>query len=254
MTRIELCGLPASGKSTLYRSALRLLKGRGIPVLGRDDAVGVGLRTRDFGLIANFIGAMAPVWRRRFLGLPHGLDDWHRFAVKYPAFVALLHKWLAEGAEDTQWYSTVFYSFLVSAFEYELSEGASATVLFDEGFVHRFFSIRGYRGIGVPGDAAIYAASMPMPSAVILVTAPAETCMERIKTRDHVPILLALEPDNQRSIRLAEGGVLLIDLAKELERRGVSVLTVDGTGDVQSESLKTADFIAQACKKRGSGE
>lgn len=240
--RVEFCGVPASGKSTLCAGALRELAKRGRSALSRAAMADAGLRNRDFGVIGNALGAVLPGWRRNFLGLPHGLNDWHRFVVDHPAFAALVHGWLAEGESDEAWRAPVFYSILTSAFEFQLANSAEHPVLMDEGFAQRFFSLRGYRGLGRPEDAVPYAASMPGPSALIWVSAPAALCAERAKKRDHVPLLLQKEPVDLLSVRFAEGDRLLAALAGELARRGVPVLQVDGAGDPEAEARRIADF------------
>ena len=240
--RVECCGVPASGKSTLCAGALRLLKARGHVVWGREAMVEAGLRARDFGALGNFLGAVAPGWRRDFLGMPRALSDWHRFAVDHPDFVALLHEWLAEREGDEPWRDAVFYSLLTSAFEFQLARQVRNPVLLDEGFAQRFFSLRGYRGRGRPGDAARYAAAMPLPSALIWVDAPPAVCLERIRARDHAPILLAPVPEGLWASRFAEGREGLAALAEEMARRGVPVLRADGAGDPGIEAGKIADF------------
>jgi len=251
--RIEFCGVPAAGKSTLCDGALRMLRERGRHVLGRAAMVDAGLRARDFGTIGNLLGGLLPGWRREFLGLPHGLNDWHRFGVEHPAFVSLLHGWLAAGETDETWRSAVLYSFLTSAFEFQLAREAERPVLMDEGFAQRFFSLRGYRGLGQPGDAALYAGAMPLPSALVVVTAPPDVCVDRVKKRAQIPLLQQGEPESVLPIRFAEGNAMLSELAGELERSGVPVLRVDGEGELESTVMKIADFAEPACARSGEG-
>lgn len=239
---VEFCGVPASGKSTLCAGALRELARRGRPFLSRAAMVDAGLRKRDFGAIGNALGALWPEWRRTFLGLPRGLNDWHRFVVDHPEFAALCHRWLAEAAAEAAWRDAVHYSLLTSAFEYQLARAVEKPVLMDEGFAQRFFSLRGYRGLGQAGDAALYAAAMPRPSALVWVDAPPAACLERIRARDHAPVLLAPVPERLWASRFAEGRELLAALAAELERSGVPVLRVDGAGNLDAEIGRIADF------------
>lgn len=241
--RVEFCGVPASGKSTLCAGTLRVLKQRGSAALGRSDLVAAGLRSRNFGAIGNILGTLLPRWRREVLGLPHSLNDWHRFVIDHPDFVSLLHRWLAETHTDDTWRSGVFYSLLTSAFEYRLAEEVGAPVLMDEGFSHRLLSMRGYRGLARPGDAALYAAAMPLPSALVLVTAPPDLCVKRVRERPYLPLLLQGEPEALLPIRFAEGNTLLAGLATELERRAVPVLRVDGAGDPGSTTASIAAFV-----------
>jgi len=240
--RIEFCGVPASGKSTLCAGALRLLRARNRTVLDREATVDEGLRSRNFGVLGNLLGALAPGWRRKFLGLPHGLDDWHRFVVDHPAFAALIHGWLAEGEAGVTWRAPLFYALLTSAFEFQLSLAAKHPVLLDEGFAQRFFSLRGYRGLGRPGDAARYAEAMPLPAALVVVATSPEICVERVKQRDHFPVLSQGEAVSLLPVRFAEGDALLAALAAELERCGIPVLRVKGDGDWEAAAGEIAGF------------
>lgn len=243
--RVEFCGVPASGKSTLCTGVLRLLEKRGRKVLGREAMVEAGLCARDFGAIGNLLGALLPGWRRQFLGLPHALDDWHRFVVDHSAFTSLVQGWLAEGETDETWRSAVFYALLTSAFEFQMALAAKHSVVLDEGFAQRFFSLRGYRGLGRPGDAARYAAAMPLPSALVVVATPPDICVARVKQRPHIPLLQQTEPESMLPARFAEGNALLAELAGELESRGVPVLRVDGTADIGVEAGKVTNFVGR---------
>lgn len=241
--RVEFCGVPASGKSTLCARTLCLLRKRGHAVLDRVAMVDAGLRARDFGLLANCLGAVAPRWRREFLGLSHGLNDWHRFVADHPVFAARIHAWLAEGESHEDWRSCVFYALLTSAFEFQLSQATKRPVLLDEGFAQRFFTLRGYRGMGRPGDATLYAAAMPPPAVLVLVTAPPEVCVERVKRRAQIPLLLQAEPESVLPVRFAEGNALVVALAAQLEHCRVPVVRVDGAGDPELPVKTIADFV-----------
>lgn len=247
--RVEFCGVPASGKSTLCAGARRLLNDRGRHVLGRDEMIDAGLASRNFGVIGNIFGNLIPGWRRKFLGLPHSLNDWHRFAIEYPSFVAILHNWLAEKNVDEDWRSAILYSFFTSAFEYRISIEIDRPVLMDEGFAQRFYSLCGYSGVGQPGDPSRYAEKMPLPSALILVFAPPELCVERVQRRDHIPVLLQDEPLYLLPARFAEGSALLERLTEELERRHVAILRVDGAASLETEAEKIADFVEKIISK-----
>ena len=245
-TRIEFCGVPASGKSSLCAEVHRLLRTRGLRMLDRAGVVEAGLQKRDFGWLGNRLAAWVPGWRCKFLGMPHGLNDWHRFAVGHPVFVAQIHGWLADAETDENWRSTVFYALLATAFEFELANMAGMPTLLDEGFAQRFFTLRGYRGLGRTGDAAVYATIMPRPEGLVLVETPAAICENRLEQRAALPVLL--EDNNSLGRRLGEGQILLVELAAELERRGVPVLRTDGSGDLVSEASRIADFIVSILK------
>ena len=244
--RIEFCGVPASGKSTLCRLTLRELARRGCSVYGCDRLVATGVRRRNHGVLGNLLGAVLPAWRRRFLGLPHALNDWHRFAVGHPQFTALLHHWLATDQADAKWREVIHYALLESAFHHQLAAEADRPVLLEEGFVQRFYSLRGYRDLGQSDDAVRYAAVLPLPAALIWVDAAPAACLERVQRRAHIPVLLEGEPAERLPARFTEGSALLGALAGELERRGVPVLRVRGDGNAAAEAARIADFAVAA--------
>lgn len=241
--RIEFCGVPASGKSSLSSETVRLLKKRGHEILDRKEAVHSGLGKRNFGLLGGFLGAFVPGWRREFLGVPHSLNDWHDFVVKNPEFTALIHNWLAHAKTDTTWRSCVFYTLLTTAFEFRMSQMAGKPVLLDESFAQRFFTLRGYYGLGQTGDAARYAATMPLPTILISVSASPEICLSRLKMRSQLPLLMQDEPEELLLKRIGEGAQILGDLATEMEHRGVFVLRVLGEKDPIVIIEKITEYI-----------
>jgi hypothetical protein len=119
----------------------------------------------------------------------------------------------------------------------------------DEGFAQRFFTLRGYRGLGRVGDAALYAARMPVPSGLVWVTTPPEVCVDRARKRAQIPRLLRHEPAALLSVRLAEGTALLSELAAELERRGVPLLRVPGVGEPEAAFREIAAFAEPICAR-----
>jgi thymidylate kinase len=247
---IEFCGLPGSGKSTLCAGAVAALNGRGRTLVDRSTLVSQGLRHRDFGWLGNFLGRLAPGWRHRFLGLPHGLGDWHRFAVDHPAFVALCQGWLSEG-NDEAWISAVYYALLTSAFEYRLARSSAGLVLMDEGLAQRLHSFRGYGGRAQPGDAGRYAELMPRPDALVLVQTPPEVCNERLGKRPAPLELMREDTETNRLMRLTQGQALLDELAARLEQRGVPVLRTAGAGSLEAGIAEVAAFVEKVLPTEG---
>lgn len=235
--------MPASGKSSLSSGTVALLRKRGHQILDRNEVVDAGLRKRDFGRIGNFFGACIPGWRRDFLGIPHSLNDWHYFVVNNPDFAALVHDWLAHGNSDPTWRSCVFYSLLTTAFEFRLSSTIDCPMVLDEGFAQRFFTLRGYCGLGQKGDAVRYATTMPLPTILVSIGTSPEVCLLRLKQRAQLPLLLQNEPEELLLERIGEGVRLLADLTTELESRGVVVMRVVGEKDQMSAVDRISDCI-----------
>jgi hypothetical protein len=241
-SRIEFCGVPGSGKSTASASAIQCLRDQGHKVLSRSDMAGRQLRRRDFGLIANTIATLVPGWRQSVLSLPHGMQDWIRFTSRLPGFVNLIHGWLAEPWMTEAWRTCTFHAVATTAFEFELAATEDRPVLLDEGFAQRFFSLRGYAGVGTAADAARYAEFMPLPSALVVMTTAPDICLPRLKSRPELPLLMQHEPDAMLLNRLAEGSALLVHLAQALQKRGLPVLLISGNDGAPSAGATIADF------------
>jgi thymidylate kinase len=241
---LEFCGVPGSGKSTLSSAVLSLLKKNEISVLDRKSLVDTALARRNFGILANTLSKIIPEWRRDFLGLPHSLSDWHQFVADHPEFTSYVHSWLAtEKTLSKDWRLCVYYAFLTSAFEYQLIEFLKQPVLLDESFAQRFFTLRGYCGIGHIADAKKYAEAMPLPHGVVMVSTSPEICVERVMARKELPVLLQGEPLNMLKVRFREGNALLEALLEELESKNVPVLKVDGNGNIAGTSKEIKDFF-----------
>lgn len=241
--RIEFFGIPGSGKSSICAETQRALRACGFPFLNRVELMEQGLRARNFGLLANLLGSIFPFWRRAVLGFPRAMNDWLQFAVNHGDFAALVHDWLRQEPSDEQWRTAVFHAILTTAFEYQLFCSVAEPVLLDEGFAHRFFSLRGYRGAGQPNDAARYAEVMPSTTAVILVETPSAICLTRLKQRSDLPLLFQNEEMSVVETRLSEGATLLSDLAHELERADTPVLRVSGSTNMAMEVERVVTFI-----------
>ena len=241
--RVECCGIPGSGKSTLSAAALGELRRRGRAVAGRAETVDARLRGRNYGLAANTLAAILPGWREAFLSLKHGMDDWIRFVVRHPAYAALAHEWLGEPGMEEEWRRCVFHAVLTTAFEHELFREGDGSVLFDEGFAQRFFTLRGNGEMGREGDAERYTEAMPRPSGLVWISADSETCLERLERRPRMPILLAGETKEVRSRRLARGNEMLGALVYSAERRGIPALRIDCGESAESAGRKVADFV-----------
>lgn len=242
--KIEFCGIPGSGKSTLSEKSISLLTKRGYTLLSRAEMREQVIARRNYGFFVNILGRLSPAWRRSFLALPHGLDDWHRFVVKFPEFSAYLHKILARAKEDDNWRAVAFYAVLFSAYEHQLFQERNNSVLFDESFGQRCFSLFGYRSVGYPDDIVRYGKLMPLPNAMILVMAEPAVCRKRIRQRDHIPVLLPHDDDAFIDTTLRKGNDLFRELTMALRSRGVKVFEANGNGDLQVESEKVVGFLA----------
>jgi hypothetical protein len=174
------------------------------------------------------------------------LNDWHRFVVNHPDFAACLNGWLTDGPADNAdiWRETLFYACLATAFEFQMAQEVRQPVLLDEGFGQRLFTLRGYHGLAQAGDAIAYARYMPRPTGLVWVNSPPHICLDRLRRRPALPLLLQGEPDSLLVQRLEEGHALLESLFVELTNQGVPTIQVDGAGDLEAEAARIADFAA----------
>lgn len=249
--RVEFCGIPASGKSTVCAGAIKLLRSRGMMAVSRSELVSDQLRRRSRGLIANTIAALVPGWREALLGLSHGMDDWIRFAATYPSYVALVHAWIAGADKQEEWREAISRAIATTAFEFQLGreerrgEERRGALCLDEGFFQRFFSLRGYGVAANSNDAERYVDVAPRPDALIWVATPAEVCAERIRQRARPPLLMRNESDESQLALLRHGTNLLQRLADAAEQRGIPTLKISSESDADSTIRNVADFVEQ---------
>lgn len=241
--RVEFCGVPGSGKSTLCAEAATLLRRRGRDVLDRTTLVNQQLRKRDFGWIANTIAAGVPGWRKAFLGLAHGMDDWIRFVVHHPEYAALIHAWIAENGRSESWRRAVFHAVANTAHEFQLASEGHKFVLMDESFAQRFFSLQGYGTVTKPNHADRYAETMPLPSALVVMMTPPALCLDRVRQRPAFPLLMQQEAQETLPLRFDEGTHLLTCLGVALQKRNLPVLFLEGKGDTTSAAQTIVNFI-----------
>lgn len=239
--KIEFCGLPGAGKSTLNSCCLTILRQNGCSVLSREEMRENVLGKRSFGLIATTLGHLLPSWRRAFLGLPHGLDDWCRFATEFPAFNALLFEVLSRQAVES-WRAKILYAMIVTAYEHQLGRECDKSVLFDESFAQRCFSLFGYFQIGNLQDIVRYAHVMPQSAVVVLVATDSELCAQRIRRRERLPVLFDYSRTDLEQC-LANGALVLKNFCDALKKLGVRVLEIDGEGDINEKAEYLTEFL-----------
>jgi hypothetical protein len=119
-------------------------------------------------------------------------------------------------------------------------------VLWDEGFVHRGFTLLGYLPPDMVSDDDIerYIMAMPFPSFVVWAYSELDVVMRRLEERVRVgielPILLEPCPEAGRRSQLYHGLSCLQRMAGLLESMGVPIITVETTDDADQGVLASA--------------
>lgn len=245
-TRIEFCGIPASGKSTLCDAVLPLLQKEGKKALGRTQLISQQLRRRDRGLIANTIAALVPGWREALLGFAHGMDDWVRFAAAFPKYTALAYEWIAQSGLPEEGRKTLLRAIAITAYEHQLGAETHALLCLDEGFYQRFFSLRGYSTTTGNGSAMEYVDVAPRPDVLIWVNTPPETCRNRIQQRERPPLLMPRQTPEQHLTLLQNGAQLLDQLSRAANERKIPTLIVSGDQEPARIARAIADFVEKS--------
>jgi hypothetical protein len=231
---IELCGVPGAGKSTAC-AALVADAGSAARALGREAAMLRCLRRRDDGLLKNTLKRLPGwVWKR-IMDTAYAMDELRRFMADHIALSDHVMHTLHARALSPRDADIVWGAFMRTFVEYELARRFlrdDETLIMDEGFAHRAFTLFGYLDEALPeADLERYAALVPLPDRVILVDTPPPVCAERLAARParpfQFPIQLADMTPERRVAQLEHGAACLRRVADALEARGAHVVRID---------------------------
>lgn len=239
MHRIEFCGLPGSGKSTLQSTLiLELRRCSNRIIFDRDIMVERCLRRRDDGLIKNFMKLFPGMVWKRFLGLEYALPELHQFVSANPSLMAHIFRALAHPKVSEQGKHCVSYAVFRTILEHCLAASYLKTdeiVIADESFVHRAFTVFGnFRSDVHESDIRAYSDVIPIPDTVLYIDTLPEICDRRLALRPAYPLLLSNLTPDERVAQLRLGGERLRIAVDQVERRGVPVFRVDNSGPLES--------------------
>lgn len=249
MTRIELCGLPGSGKSAFQApviSELRRITGR--PVLDRKAMVNRCLRRRDDGLIKNALKKFPGFLWKRFLGLEYALPEFHLFVSANPALMTQIFQCLARPDVSNQARQYMLYAVFRTIVEHSLAASflKDEILVADEGFVHRIFTIFGYVRSGIREDEILlFADSIPLPDALIHIEASPEICERRLSLRPAYPLLLSELTREERIEQLRLGYERLRLAVNRVESHGIPVCRLNNNGSMESGIQHIQRFLAE---------
>jgi energy-coupling factor transporter ATP-binding protein EcfA2 len=222
---IEFLGLPGSGKSTLCNALLQLLKNEQ-SVLSHQAALHVCLRDRTTGGLPGKVVKQLPVsfWHP-LIGMNCTLSEVHHFGVTHTGLMRYVFE-LMQYDMKTEWRSCVLHVFLQLAAEHVLFEkylASDQSVFIEEGFIQAALSAFGYLPLNMlqsQTDINRYLDHCPLPSDVIWLDTLPNLCMQRLKKRPALPLILS---DTDCAERLAHMHACIQQLVQCLEERNVRV-------------------------------
>lgn len=211
----------------------------GTALLSREKAIRLSQRRRDLGVIKNALKWLPASLREPLIGTHHALDLWHAFIVDHAPLLHLVYEVLDRPGLPRSFRDCLSYAFIQQGIELVLFRNqldSGVVLLWDEGFLHRGYTLFGYldRGSVKDEDIERYVRVAPLPEAVIWVRAPLGVVLERLerRIRDRIglPILLVPCPEDRRAAQVAHGMACLEQLVSTAERAGVKVFCADGVG------------------------
>lgn len=244
---IEFLGLPGSGKSSLQREAVRMLRLRGQRAYGLPEAVGACLgRQPTDKLLKGLTGAIVQILSRE-----GGMRVFSRSKDKFLALSEFLAQNLTLGEilfasqrarsipEDQERLVVKWMLDLFAAFQFvddRLSD--EEVLLLDEGFCNRVNTLFAYGASSGPDpspqEIGAYIDHIPHPDLVLRVHTTSEASEARLERRGWTERLDRLSPPERRAV--LERSRECIDLAtSRLQEAGVSVVPIDN-----NQALATA--------------
>jgi thymidylate kinase len=237
--RIEFMGLPGAGKSTLYKIFLDELHSTIPNVFAKDDAVQLGIKTRDDGLIRNLAKKFpAQLWEP-LCGMRNALPELHLFSSDHPELLELIFSVLAREKMSPAARQCIVYTFFQLFAEHQLISRTfsdEAFVAAEEGFVQSGSMLLGYLpSEKIPiEDIMKFVQLMPSLHALVWVDTHPVYCLSRLKRRPELPIVLQKKDDQEVMRFMTQARSCFDFLFRGLETRGISVYRV-GNDDNQLE-------------------
>lgn len=249
MISVDVIGLPAAGKSTLSAKLYDGLHSRGAHVLSRMQAESLCLRRRDVGLLKSVFKYLPPFLRDPVIGIQHALGEWHAFATRHVPLLSLVYEVLGREGVSPSFRDCLIYGFMQHGIQHELFRQylmPDECVLWDEGFVHRGFTLLGYLPPDMVSDDDIerYITAMPSPSFVVWAYSELDVIMRRLEARVRVgierPILLEHVTELRQRNQLHHGLTCMQRMVGLIESRGIPVITVETSNCADPAVLMSA--------------
>ncbi|MGH8936859.1 MAG: hypothetical protein ACRDXD_11475 [Acidimicrobiia bacterium] len=255
---IEFLGLPGSGKSSLHREAVRMLRQRGQPAYGLPEAVGACLgRHPSDKLLKGLTGRVVHMLSREA-----GMRVFSRSKDKFLALSEFLAQNLALGEilfasqrvrsipKDQERLVVKWMLDLFAAFQFVDDRLTQEEVLvLDEGFCNRVNTLFAYGpadGPDVsPQEIGAYVDRIPRPDLVLRIDTSSEASEARLERRGWTERLDQLSPPERRAV--LERSRQCIDLAtSRLREAGVSVVPIDNNQALPTAVAAMEEVLSRA--------
>ena len=239
---IELFGLPGSGKSFLANALSTALAESDLTILRRSEAVKSCLQRKNDGFMTSLFKKLPSILWHRIVHEHYCLPELMDFSSEHIEITSFYYNKLQQNNVSAQAIRNIIGAFIMSCVERQLIDRYGRDdelILLDEGFCHRCFTLYGNLRISyTEEDVKQYVSLLPRCHGAIFVAASPDVSIERMKSRNRFPELLASQSDTALLKILRHGFLLLDQMATKLEQQEIACCRYDGHS-TDLESLKS---------------
>lgn len=252
--QVEFLGPPGVGKSSIFRAAFPRLAKLGVyrsATQGRYMALkasldGVGAAKRAGYLAAARLPRVGALLAQRF-ARRLTQESFRRDLRAHQAFLACCIDMAASGFGDEfarfVRLQSMFDNLLDLHLWSRLPDGVQ--ILMEDALLQKGWAC-------APDQRERFFTLAPKPRAAILVTAPPEIVLQRLRTRRRRPIDAHVGLDDEALRAIAHDSVAAFELGAEILRScGVAVFEVDGREPLPAAAAKAAAFLSDQISHRG---
>jgi len=262
MRYVEFFGAPGAGKTTAVPEVMEVFGGQGFPAMTVEEALLPALRELALGrtlrAAMTFLPRTSLQQRARDIFKASGaysLSLASFLAERGPFLGTCLHSGSFQGLPAEERRRAVYLFLETAAAHSFLSERKhDTTIVVDEGFLQRtmnFFLSPAFLERAVDSEVlGSYLDAIPLPALAFHISVDAPTCLARLQERPgRRPLRMHALPESD-SLAFIESSIVHFGLlARELEKRGVSVVELPGHQD-PAERTK---FIKEGGRLLGRG-
>ena len=253
---IEFVGVPGSGKTTVYRRFLDLLKRQNERAYTLDEAAYHALRHAISNVSLKMLINVLPYrLGSRFISrFPRTPDDifyvkFHKFLLQHQELSTIVHRYQIKSSENTQDLGLLVFLWLFELFSrYQLVTDElhdDSFVLVDEGFSQRVMTLFAYDCQGnvqsIKKNIEAYIDSIPLPDRVVLLDTSPEVVEERMRKRGY-PLRMRMMTDSERTALLEHATFCMETAVHRLQQKHVEIAHLDN-------NVSESELIAQIQKE-----